>query len=107
MKELGEPVGVRTRDLLIKSQLLYRLSYGLLAARNIRSAAGPVNCGGPAPGPRRRYKSRCVDRPDAIAGHKITVIYAGESVDTSSGYITRLYPRSIADPFRGETDNKA
>jgi hypothetical protein len=26
---LGEPVGIRTRDLLIKSQLLYRLSYGL------------------------------------------------------------------------------
>src|SRR4026207_1195814 len=25
----GEPVGIRTRDLLIKSQLLYRLSYGL------------------------------------------------------------------------------
>ncbi len=23
----GEPVGIRTRDLLIKSQLLYRLSY--------------------------------------------------------------------------------
>jgi hypothetical protein len=26
---VGEPVGIRTRDLLIKSQLLYRLSYGL------------------------------------------------------------------------------
>ena len=26
----GEPVGIRTRDLLIKSQLLYRLSYGLV-----------------------------------------------------------------------------
>ena len=26
---IGEPVGIRTRDLLIKSQLLYRLSYGL------------------------------------------------------------------------------
>jgi hypothetical protein len=25
----GEPVGIRTRDLLIKSQLLYRLSYRL------------------------------------------------------------------------------
>ena len=29
----GEPVGIRTRDLLIKSQLLYRLSYGLGAAQ--------------------------------------------------------------------------
>jgi hypothetical protein len=28
---VGEPVGIRTRDLLIKSQLLYRLSYGLAA----------------------------------------------------------------------------
>ena len=28
---IGEPVGIRTRDLLIKSQLLYRLSYGLAA----------------------------------------------------------------------------
>ena len=26
-KTIGEPVGIRTRDLLIKSQLLYRLSY--------------------------------------------------------------------------------
>ena len=29
LKIYGEPVGIRTRDLLIKSQLLYRLSYGL------------------------------------------------------------------------------
>jgi hypothetical protein len=27
----GEPGGIRTRDPLIKSQVLYRLSYGLLA----------------------------------------------------------------------------
>ena len=27
---IGEPVGIRTRDPLIKSQVLYRLSYGLL-----------------------------------------------------------------------------
>ncbi len=41
---LGEPVGIRTRDLLIKSQLLYRLSYGLATAvRNIRGAGDPVN----------------------------------------------------------------
>jgi hypothetical protein len=40
----NEPVGIRTRDLLIKSQLLYRLSYGLTAAfGNIRGAGGPVN----------------------------------------------------------------
>jgi hypothetical protein len=26
-ESIGEPVGIRTRDLLIKSQLLYRLSY--------------------------------------------------------------------------------
>src|SRR5215472_2087936 len=32
----GEPVGIRTRDLLIKSQLLYRLSYGLETAREHR-----------------------------------------------------------------------
>jgi hypothetical protein len=31
----GEPVGIRTRDLLIKSQLLYRLSYGLYVATSI------------------------------------------------------------------------
>jgi hypothetical protein len=30
--ELGEPAGIRTRDLLIKSQLLYRLSYRLRAS---------------------------------------------------------------------------
>jgi hypothetical protein len=28
-RESGEPVGIRTRDPLIKSQVLYRLSYGL------------------------------------------------------------------------------
>src|SRR5208282_1744183 len=31
LEKIGEPVGIRTRDLLIKSQLLYRLSYGLAA----------------------------------------------------------------------------
>ena len=30
IENVGEPVGIRTRDLLIKSQLLYRLSYRLL-----------------------------------------------------------------------------
>jgi hypothetical protein len=40
----NEPVGIRTRDLLIKSQLLYRLSYGLAARfENIRGAGRPVN----------------------------------------------------------------
>ena len=36
---LGEPVGIRTRDLLIKSQLLYRLSYGLFWRREHRESA--------------------------------------------------------------------
>ncbi len=38
----GEPVGIRTRDPLIKSQMLYRLSYGLykrLRIRGVSSAA--------------------------------------------------------------------
>ena len=40
----GEPVGIRTRDLLIKSQLLYRLSYRLAAPfENIRGAGEWVN----------------------------------------------------------------
>lgn len=40
----GEPVGIRTRDLLIKSQLLYRLSYGLLPRRQdmARSYSGSI-----------------------------------------------------------------
>ena len=29
LAKVGEPAGIRTRDLLIKSQLLYRLSYAL------------------------------------------------------------------------------
>ena len=37
---LGEPVGIRTRDLLIKSQLLYQLSYGLFWPREHRERAG-------------------------------------------------------------------
>jgi hypothetical protein len=32
---LGERAGTRTRDLLIKSQLLYRLSYALVTMRKI------------------------------------------------------------------------
>ena len=31
-RRFGEPVGIRTRDLLIKSQLLYQLSYRPTAA---------------------------------------------------------------------------
>jgi hypothetical protein len=37
----GERAGIRTLDLLIKSQLLYRLSYALP-----QGAAHPRNCGG-------------------------------------------------------------
>ena len=37
----GERAGIRTLDLLIKSQLLYRLSYALPKA-----ARRPRNCGG-------------------------------------------------------------
>ena len=36
---IGEPVGIRTRDLLIKSQLLYRLSYGLAEQKRAASLA--------------------------------------------------------------------
>ena len=32
---LGERAGTRTRDLLIKSQLLYRLSYALVTMRKL------------------------------------------------------------------------
>lgn len=39
--ENGERAGVRTPDLLIKSQLLYRLSYALP-----RGANRPWKCGG-------------------------------------------------------------
>jgi hypothetical protein len=35
----GEPVGIRTRDLLIKSQLLYRLSYGLFCDFRTKAVA--------------------------------------------------------------------
>jgi hypothetical protein len=36
----GEPSWVRTSDLLIKSQLLYRLSYGPLPRAALRERAG-------------------------------------------------------------------
>jgi hypothetical protein len=39
---LGEPAGTRTQDHLIKSQVLYHLSYGLAAA-GVEAPAGPVN----------------------------------------------------------------
>jgi hypothetical protein len=35
----GEPVGIRTRDLLIKSQLLYQLSYRPITGRLFRKPA--------------------------------------------------------------------
>jgi hypothetical protein len=38
---IGERAGIRTLDLLIKSQLLYRLSYALP-----QGAEHPRNCGG-------------------------------------------------------------
>ena len=40
--DAGEPSWIRTSDLLIKSQLLYRLSYGPTLQRRLpsRSAAG-------------------------------------------------------------------
>ena len=43
----GEPTGIRTLDLLIKSQLLYRLSYRLPVkeARNLSAASGRVKAG--------------------------------------------------------------
>ncbi len=33
MKKTGDRAGIRTRDLLIKSQLLYRLSYAIICER--------------------------------------------------------------------------
>jgi hypothetical protein len=33
--ESGEPVGIRTRDPMIKSHVLYQLSYGLSASRRL------------------------------------------------------------------------
>src|ERR1700722_19187293 len=39
---VGEPAGTRTQDHLIKSQVLYQLSYGLAAA-DVEACAGPVN----------------------------------------------------------------
>src|ERR1700722_7840420 len=39
---IGEPAGTRTQDHLIKSQVLYQLSYGLAAA-DVEACARPVN----------------------------------------------------------------
>src|SRR5262245_3275031 len=39
----GEPAGIRTRDPLIKSQVLYRLSYGLSHGRPYGCVAVKVN----------------------------------------------------------------
>ena len=48
----GERAGIRTRDLLIKSQLLYRLSYALVTGRMI--------------GPSRRPPQRAEDKQFGI-----------------------------------------
>jgi hypothetical protein len=42
----GEPGGIRTHDLLIKSQMLYRLSYGLGSKRTLGSVRRRVNRAG-------------------------------------------------------------
>ena len=54
----GEPVGIRTRDLLIKSQLLYQLSYGLHGGGNIGRTPHRVNARRLLP--ELRYKSSSV-----------------------------------------------
>ena len=49
---VGEPEGIRTLDPLIKSQVLYRLSYGLSSAGPYGCVAGKVNIKGQ---PRDRF----------------------------------------------------
>ena len=43
LERCGEPDGIRTRDPLIKSQVLYRLSYGLSRGRPYGCVAAKVN----------------------------------------------------------------
>ena len=45
---VGEPGGTRTRDPMIKSHVLYQLSYGLACGvrRNLGTASAPVNVSG-------------------------------------------------------------
>src|SRR3954447_21555940 len=72
----GEPVGIRTRDLLIKSQLLYRLSYGLCWPRENRerAASGQSTSLGCSDNP---FTNRSVlNPPDSGAGEKLQLFTA-------------------------------
>ena len=42
MEDFGEPARIRTVDILIKSEALYQLSYGLVSS-NQRSITGAMN----------------------------------------------------------------
>jgi hypothetical protein len=67
---IGEPGGIRTRDPLIKSQVLYRLSYGLFEqGADHRSATMPRSIHAPfaaAPMPRNLLR-RCHRRRNRAA----------------------------------------
>ena len=61
-KKNGEPTGVRTLDLLIKSQLLYQLSYRLVSvARN--EVAEPSGARTPGQALRRAFAAVFQQRP--------------------------------------------
>src|SRR5579875_1676076 len=88
---VGEPGGSRTRDLLIKSQLLCRLSYGL-AARQHKGRKG----GGQSP-PRMirrsapRLQSGAPVTPDRSALQNVTTNYRSVRRRTRGSYIGTLY----------------
>src|SRR5215510_2903151 len=62
---IGEPAGTRTQDHLIKSQVLYHLSYGLLA-RSVRDSSGLSQSAG---GVTSRHP--CTAADGCPAGHRI------------------------------------
>jgi hypothetical protein len=71
----GEPGGIRTRDPLIKSQVLYRLSYGLgmVGADNRRAVVRGQRSNGIGwvtlcyrKGSQRRNEGTCTDISDSV-----------------------------------------
>jgi hypothetical protein len=56
----GERAGIRTQDLLIKSQLLYRLSYALACAKWAGEIAAEHSQ--PSPGGQPQKPSRCAQK---------------------------------------------
>jgi RNA polymerase sigma-70 factor (ECF subfamily) len=104
--DIGEPGGIRTRDPLIKSQVLYRLSYGLFEqGADHRSATMPRSIHAP---PSRLHACREICSGDAIVeGNRAAYEGLQEFTQNHRRYIKGLHsaPMLVQWQVRTQNDN--